>query len=135
MEFETCQCHKHTRLHTRKKHAFMHMSHWPALVDEVDSQRAQTEDEEYGYEHVVDGPDVVDLKQFTDAEEETQLQTLKNTSKYWPWDYLSDLYLYSMAHSHVYSMCTVHITLELCRFKLSVLTSFITPNIPCIHPY
>ena len=45
------------------------MSHWPALVDVVDSQCAQTEDEEYGDEHVVDGPDVVDLKQLTDEEE------------------------------------------------------------------
>lgn len=47
----------------------MHMSHWPALVEEVDSQRAQAENEEDGDEHVVDGPDVVDLKQFTDEEE------------------------------------------------------------------
>lgn len=48
----------------------MHMPHRPALVDVVDSQRAHTEDEEYGYEHVVDRPDVADLKQFTDEEEE-----------------------------------------------------------------
>lgn len=50
----------------------MHISHRPALVDIVDSQRAQTEDEEHSYEHVVDGPDVADLKQFTSEEEETQ---------------------------------------------------------------
>lgn len=43
----------------------MHASHTPALVDVVDSQCAQAEDEEYGDKHVVDGPDVADLKQFT----------------------------------------------------------------------
>lgn len=46
----------------------------PSLVDVVDSQRAQAEDEEHGYEHVIDGSDVTDLKQFTDGEEDTQRQ-------------------------------------------------------------
>lgn len=46
----------------------MHFSHIPALINVVNSQRAQTEDEENSYEHVVDGPDVTDLKQFTEGQ-------------------------------------------------------------------
>lgn len=64
------------RIRVLNAHAYKHTSHWPALVDVVDSQRAHAEDEENGDEHVVDGPDVVDLKQFTDEEEETQRQNL-----------------------------------------------------------
>ena len=51
---------------------YMQVSHRPALVDVVNGQGAKKEDEEYSYEHVVDGPDVADLKQFTDEEEKTQ---------------------------------------------------------------
>lgn len=40
----------------------------PALINVVNSQGAQTEDEENSYEHVVDGPDVTNLKQFTDGQ-------------------------------------------------------------------
>lgn len=46
--------------------------HRPALVDVVHSQRAQKEDQEYSDEHVVDGPDVTDLKQLTDGEKTRQ---------------------------------------------------------------
>jgi len=35
----------------------------PALVDEVYDHRTEDEEDEQGDEHVVDGPDVVDLKQ------------------------------------------------------------------------
>lgn len=49
-----------------------HTSNWPSLVDVVDSQCAHEEDEEDGYEHVVDGPDVAYLKEFTDEGAETQ---------------------------------------------------------------
>lgn len=51
-------------------HTHIHMSHWPALIDVVNSQSAQKEDEENSYEHVVNGPDVADLEQFTEEEEE-----------------------------------------------------------------
>lgn len=47
------------------------MYHLPALVNVIHSQCAQTEDEENGYEHVVDGPDVADLKQLTGKEKDT----------------------------------------------------------------
>lgn len=42
----------------------------PALVDVVHSQCAETEDEEHGNEHVVDGSDVADLEQLTDTDGE-----------------------------------------------------------------
>ncbi len=58
---------EHTRLHACKR-----TWHWPALIDVVNNQRAQKEDEENGYEHVVDGSDVADLKQFADEEEDRQ---------------------------------------------------------------
>lgn len=55
-----------------------HISHTvPALVYVVDGQCAQTEDEEHGYEHVVDGPDVTDLKQITDVEGDAQNEIKK----------------------------------------------------------
>lgn len=55
-----------THLHTHKHR------HRPALVDVVHNQRAQKEDQEYSDEHVVDGPDVTDLKQLTDREKRGQ---------------------------------------------------------------
>lgn len=50
---------------------YLHTHKWnrPALVDVVHSQRAEKEDKQNRYEHVVDGPDVADLKQFTNKEE------------------------------------------------------------------
>lgn len=72
------------------------MSHRPALVDVVDSQRAQAEDEEHGYEHVVDGPDVADLKQFTGEEEETQRQKKYSHHS-------------SMLYSCAYLLCCIHV--------------------------
>lgn len=51
-------------------------SHWPALVDVVHSQRAHAEDEKHCDKHVVDGPDVVDLKEFTGGDEERHLQNI-----------------------------------------------------------
>lgn len=49
----------------------MHLCHRPALIDVVHSQGAQTEDEQNSDEHVVDGPDVADLKQFADGAKTT----------------------------------------------------------------
>ena len=53
-------------------HLYVQMLNTPALVDVVNSQRAQAEDEEDSDEHVVDGSDVADLKQFTDEKKKTQ---------------------------------------------------------------
>lgn len=38
---------------------------WPALVDEVHDERAEDAEDEESDEHVVDGTDVVHLKQIT----------------------------------------------------------------------
>lgn len=51
-------------------HTHIHVSHWPALIDVVNSQSAQKENDENSYEHVVNGPDVADLEQFAEKEEE-----------------------------------------------------------------
>lgn len=59
--YPTTDC---TRTHTQRA------THRPALVDEVHDERAQKEDEENGDEHVVDGPDVADLKQLTEGKSE-----------------------------------------------------------------
>lgn len=46
--------------------------HRPALVNVVNSQSAQTEDEEHSNKHVVDGPNVADLKQVTEEKKTIQ---------------------------------------------------------------
>lgn len=48
------------------------MPYKPALVNVVHSEGAQAEDEKHSYEHVVNGTDVADLKQFTDEEKHTK---------------------------------------------------------------
>lgn len=47
-------------------------THRPALVDEVHGERAQEEDEQHSDEHVVDGPDVADLKQLAEGQSQEE---------------------------------------------------------------
>lgn len=110
------------------------MSHWPALVNVVDSQCAHAEDEEYGYEHVVDGPDMVDLKQFTGEEEATQRNWKKHshdTHKPWENMRLSEwcLCLYNFLQSYaltrkvykvVYSSLIYNLTLVKELYKINL---------------
>ena len=53
-------------------HIFPHAFDWPALVNVVDSKSTDAEHKQHGDKHVVDGSDVIDLKQLTVQEGRTK---------------------------------------------------------------
>lgn len=71
MQSKSCSQHGNLLNHPPADSTHTHTdTHRPALVDEVHDERVQKEDEENSDEHVVDGPDVADLKQLTEGKSE-----------------------------------------------------------------